>query len=94
MMKPDSVEPLDGYAIWIKYPDGVEGRIDLAHLAGRGVFQAWEDREFFEGVGIDEYGAISWSEDIDLCPDSLYMKLTGLPFEQVIARAESAPLHA
>ena len=28
------------------------------------------------------YRAIMWGEDIDLCPDALYMELTGKTFEE------------
>ena len=77
MTRPTAVEPRMGYRIWIRYSDGVEGEVDLSHLAGRGVFKAWNDRSCFEGVRITEYDAIAWSEELELCPDALYMKVTG-----------------
>ena len=57
--------------------DGSDGEVDLSHLAGDGVFKAWNDRACFEAVRITPYDAIAWSEDLELCPDALYMKLTG-----------------
>jgi hypothetical protein len=48
----------------------------LSDLAGRGVFKAWYHQEFFKEVRIGLHGEIIWNEDIDLCPDSLYMRLT------------------
>lgn len=77
MARPEEVRALEGYCLWLRYSDGVEGEVDLSHLAGRGVFKAWKDRAFFESVRIDEAGAISWGEGIELCPDALYLKLTG-----------------
>ena len=77
MVRPTKVEPRDGYRIWLQYRDGTEGEIDLSDLAGRGVFKAWVDRAFFEMVYISSYGAVAWNDDIELCPDALYMKLTG-----------------
>src|SRR5438105_1573921 len=77
MMKVIEVKPLSGYRIWLSYADGITGEVDLSHLAGRGVFKVWADRKVFEGVHIDHSGAIAWSEDIDLCPDALYLRLTG-----------------
>ncbi|MFQ6116885.1 MAG: DUF2442 domain-containing protein [Candidatus Bipolaricaulia bacterium] len=83
MVRPKEVKALEGYCLWLRYSDGVEGKVDLSHLAGRGVFKAWQDRAFFEAVRIDEAGAIVWGEEIDLCPDALYLRLTGKPPEEV-----------
>ena len=76
-LRPVAVEPREGYRIWLRYADGVEGEVDLSHAAGKGVFVAWLDRAFFEGVHIGPGRAISWSREIDLCPDALYLRLTG-----------------
>lgn len=86
--RPVAVEARDGFRIWLRYADGAEGEVDLSHLAGKGVFEAWRDRAFFERVRIGGGDAISWSNDIDICPDSLYRRLTGkLPEE--VAQAKS-----
>ena len=81
MLKPVAVEARDGLSIWIRYEDGVEGEIDLSHLKGKGVFKAWDDREFFDSVYISNR-AVMWGDEIDLCPDALYMRLTGLSLEE------------
>jgi hypothetical protein len=83
MVRPTEVKALEGYRLWLRYSDGVEGEVDLSHLVGRGIFKAWEDKAFFEEVRIDEAGAVSWGEVIDLCPDALYLKLTGKRPEEV-----------
>jgi hypothetical protein len=31
-------------------------------------------------IHIDHYGAIAWNEDIDICPDSIYLQLKGITF--------------
>ena len=82
-LRPVAVEPRDGYRIWLRYADGVEGEVDLSHLAGKGVFVAWLDRAFFEGVHIGAGPAIAWSKEIDLCPDALYLRLTGKKPEDI-----------
>ena len=84
-MTPIEVKALDGYRIWIKFEDGTEGELDLSHHAGKGVFKAWEDREFFEAVEVSDYFAISWPGEIDLCPDALYMDLTGKSWDELVA---------
>ena len=84
MVRPLEVKPLDGYRIWLRYSDGAAGEIDLSHLAGQGVFKAWDDRAFFEKVYIHPEGAfIAWSDELDLCPDAAYMQLTGKPLEEM-----------
>ena len=53
------------------------GEVDLSDLKGRGVFTAWEDERFFRAVHLAAHGAVEWGNDIDLCPDALYVQLTG-----------------
>ena len=78
MIQPLEVEPRSGYRIWIRYEDGASGVVDLSHLAGRGVFAAWNDRRYFEDVHIAPHGSINWPTDLELCPDALRICLTGL----------------
>lgn len=74
---PVAVVPQEGYRIWLRYADGVEGEVDLSRLAGEGVFAVWNDRRFFERVYISEWRSIAWSDEIELCADALYMEITG-----------------
>ena len=77
MFRPIEVKVLTDYHLWLRYDDGAQGEVDLADLAGRGVFCAWLDRKVFEAVHIDESGALAWPGNIDLCPDAMYLRLTG-----------------
>lgn len=77
MFDPLEVKALADYRIWIRYAYGEEGEVDLSHLAGQGVFALWEDEQKWKNVRIAEDGAIRWSEDVELCPDATYLKLTG-----------------
>ena len=77
MFKPIEVKALADYKIWVRYSDGVEGGVDLSHLAGKGVFKVWNDYSAFEKVYIGSSGQIAWSDKIDICPDSIYMEITG-----------------
>ena len=43
---PTAVEPRDGFRIWVRYKDGVEGELDMSHLANKPIFAVWKDREF------------------------------------------------
>ena len=84
VVAPIAVESRPGYRIWLSYADGARGEVDLSDLAGRGVFRAWSDRAFFEAVRIEADGSIAWGEDIELCPDALYLQLTGKTVEQIM----------
>jgi len=88
------VKALQGYRLWLRYEDGVEGEVDLSDLAGRGVFAAWNEREFFESVRIDESGAPAWGDSLDLCPDALYLRLTGKTPGEVFPQLKSREVHA
>ena len=89
MFKPLEVRALSGYRIWIRYEDGSEGEVDLSHLAGRGVFALWNDEAAFENVRTAEDGAIRWTEEVELCPDATYFKLTGKTPEEVFSTLKS-----
>ena len=87
MLRPTAVEPRDGYRIWLRYSDGAAGEIDLSPLAGQGVFAAWEDPACFAGVRLAAHGAIVWDDDLELCPDALYLQLTGKPLSAIMPAA-------
>lgn len=71
------VRPLPQYRLFLRYQDGVAGEVDLSHLAGRGVFDLWNRSGEFEKVTIGPSGEVRWNDDVDLCPDALYMQITG-----------------
>ena len=91
MFKAVQVKALPNCKIWVRFADGVEGEVDLSHLAGRGVFSLWRQPGGFEAVHIGPSGEIAWSDEVDICPDSVYLRLTGKTPEEVfpnLARTE------
>ena len=84
MIRPTAVEPREGHRIWVRYSDGASGEVDLSHLTGRGVFEAWNHGACFESVRITPGGAIAWNETIELCPDAVYLRLTGKSVEEMM----------
>ena len=87
MIIPTAVEAREGFTIWVKFSDGVEGEVDLSHLrASGGVFESWDDRSAFENTRISDSGKYIWIGDLDLCPDPLYKDIVGIS----IPEAESA----
>ena len=87
LLWPTQVKPLLGYKIWIEYEDGESGEIDLSHLAGKGVFKAWDEPGHFEKVHISPHRTIAWDENIDMCADFAYMR------RRRIRRTRTRPLH-
>ncbi len=94
MKKAVQANPLDGFRVWLKFADGAEGVVDLSDLAGRGVFKGWSSRKVFEAVTVNERGAVVWPSEIDLCPDALYLRLTGRSPEEIFPGLRRAPVDA
>lgn len=92
MPKPVEVKALANYRIWLRYDDGSNGEVDLSDLAGRGVFKAWNDATFYGSVRVGSHGAIEWGSTIDLCPDAMFMRLTGKSPEELFPALK--PAHA
>ena len=84
--KPIKVQALEGYRLWIRYSDGVEGVVNLGDLVGKGVFALWEDYQEFQKVYIGAGGAIAWGDEIDLCADALYLRITGKKPEDIFPK--------
>ena len=87
--RPVEVRPRPNYRLWLRYDDGTEGEIDLAHLVGQGVFAAWQDVDFFENVRIGDLGEVFWGDSIDMCPDALYLELTGKHPDELFPRLKA-----
>ena len=94
MAQPIEVKALPNFRIWLRYDDGTEGAVDLSNLAGRGVFEAWNDAAFFASVRLGSHGAIEWGSDIDICPDAMYLRLTGKSPEDLFPSLRSVPADA
>jgi hypothetical protein len=94
MFNPVEVKALSAHRIWVRFSDGAEGEVDLSYLVGRGVFSALLDDRVFQQVHIGSGGAIAWSEEMELCPDSIYLKLTGKSPEDVFPNLARATVGA
>jgi hypothetical protein len=91
MNKVMEVRPLERYRVWLRFSDGAQGELDLSDLAGRGVFAAWADPALFKAVHTEAGGGIEWPRGIDMCPDALYMRVTGKAIEDVLPGLKPAP---
>lgn len=76
------VKGLDNNRLALIYEYGSEGIADISYLAHRGIFKEWDRINLFKKVYIDkESNAVAWNEDLDICSDSLHLKLLGITFQ-------------
>ncbi len=85
-----AVGPWDGHRIWVRFDDEVVGEIDLAEFLDLDspLFRPLKDRQVFETVRVSPFGEVAWyipgtEQGLDLCPDTLYMELTGLTEDEM-----------
>ncbi len=67
------VRPLQPCQVWLRFEDGVEGVVDLAHsLREETVFDRLRDPKLFRQVRILRgFGTVEWPGGIDFDPDVL-----------------------
>ena len=94
MVKITKVSVIANYRLEVAFDDGVRGVVDLSDLVGKGVFALWRDPDIFEKVQIGSFGELIWLDKIDLCPDSLYLKVTGKSPEEVFSSLRCEPIYA
>ena len=94
MLRAIEVKALPNFRLYLRFEDGMKGEVDLSHLAGKGVFAAWNEAGFFSKVHIGSRGQIQWSDEIDLCPDALYCEITGKSPESALRNASKARSNA
>ena len=93
-MKILHAEPVDHFRVFLRFDDGASGTVDLGHLAGRGVFLAWQQEGVFEQLCISPEGALQWPGELDLCPDALYLQMTGKTADEIFPALRSLLAHA
>jgi hypothetical protein len=67
----------DDYRLWLRFEDGLEGRVFLGNLLEIAAFKLWRDAREFEKVSVDPQSAtVTWEAGIRLDPDVLYQDLS------------------
>lgn len=94
LVHPTSVRGISPYRLYLEFSDGTKGEVDLSDLAEGEVFQAWQNPKFFEKVHIGSHREIKWDDEIELCADSLYLKLTGKTPEELFPKLRREQPHA
>jgi len=77
------------------FPDTfIPGIIGMCGGIEQGVFALWRDPLAFDRVRIGSSGELVWDDRIDLCPDALYLKVTGKKPEDIFPALRDQPTHA
>jgi len=73
------VRPLEGYRLYLKFEDGVEGEVDVRGIVPfEGVSAPLQNPACFAEVRVvADLGTVGWPNGADLDPDVLYAKATG-----------------
>lgn len=94
MKKITALKILENYHVWLRFDDGVEGTVDFSHKPHTGVFAVWQDYDFFRRASIADHGALTWPGELDLCPDSLWLQVTGKTVEELFPNLKTLAAHA
>jgi len=70
-----SLEYKSSYIFHIKFDDGCEGDLDFSEYLNKGpIFDPLKEISFFKEAKI-ECGTITWSNGLDIAPETVYSKL-------------------
>lgn len=70
------------YRIELEFEDGQKGVVDFSRYVDRGgVFERFKDLEFFRRFSVEaEFGTLTWGDEVDIAPETLYAEATGTAF--------------
>ncbi len=68
------VKPEPDFCLFVRFRDGLTGRVHLRPEDLNGVLAPLREPGFFNRVYIDA-GAVAWPGDIDLAPDAMYRQI-------------------
>ena len=93
MKKITALKVLENCRVWLRFNDGVEGEMDFSQKGRTDVFAFWNNYENFRQARIGDCGELLWNDQIDFCPDSLWLQVTGQKPE-VLLNQKPQPVHA
>ena len=85
----------NGYRIELTFDNGERGVVDFSpYLRRGGVFERFRDISFFRDFRIDpDLGTLTWADEIDVAPETLYAQATGAPLPAWITSRECSVPH-
>jgi hypothetical protein len=72
------VKPEPHHCLFVRFKDGLAGRLTLQRAELTGALAPLRDERFFDQVFID-HGAVAWPGEIDLAPDAMYAEIASQP---------------
>lgn len=81
------------YRIELRFNDGAGGVVDFSgYLDRAGIFERFKDIEFFKQFKINEdLGTLTWDNEIDIAPETLYAEATGAPLPHWMEKKRKHP---
>ncbi|CCU83434.1 conserved hypothetical protein [Mesotoga infera] len=74
----------------LTFENGVSGTVDFSELATSPLFSPLANDEFFESVTIVRDGrALAWGEELEICADSLFLRITGKKPEEIFSKTKA-----
>ncbi|MDP3582053.1 MAG: DUF2442 domain-containing protein [Ignavibacteria bacterium] len=82
----EEVKYKHGYILEVAFVDGTKGEVNLEEYAKKGgVFSSFTNIEFFKKVFIHpELKVLTWPDEIDIAPETIYLKVTGSLLNKVV----------
>lgn len=79
-----SVRYIENYKLEVTFKNGKSGVVDLEKYKNYGgLFQKFKDLEYFKKVQInEEIGVLTWPDELDIAPETLYSEATGEPLSE------------
>ena len=78
MVRIETVQPLAGYRLKVRFDDGLEGIFSVEPERRGGVFLKLLEAKIFNAVAINpDFGCVEWPVGVDLCPDTMHRTMTG-----------------
>jgi len=80
------------YRIDLTFDDGKRGIVDFApYLSRGGVFKRFRDLTFFREFRVnEELGVLTWGDEIDIAPETLFAAATGAPLPDWMTKEETS----
>ncbi len=66
------VKVLEGYRVWLRFDDGIQGEVDFSGKPHTGVYANWDDYDYFRRAQIDRDGQLLWDDQVDFSAESLW----------------------
>ena len=94
MKKITAIKVVEHYRVWLRFNDGVEGEVDFSSKPKTGVYAAWRDYDYFRRAHVGECGELRWDDQVDFCPDALWLQVTGRKPEDLDRESGPVPAYA